>query len=92
MNRYTKFLQDLKDTGTGSIKMYGNSMTPIIKSGALLTFEVRHTYNVNDIVFCKVRGRFYAHRILRKGDRGYLICNNKGHVNGWTRNIYGAMV
>jgi hypothetical protein len=41
-----------------------------------------------DIVFAKVRGRFYTHLVLAVGSDGrYLIGNNHGHANGWTRDI-----
>jgi hypothetical protein len=34
MNKYHKLKQELDDTGKGSMKAFGNSMTPIIKSGS----------------------------------------------------------
>ena len=47
----------------------------------------------DDIVFCKVRGHFYTHLVKAYNPkRGFLICNNHGHDNGWTWNIYGKCV
>lgn len=46
---------------------------------------------VGDVVLCKVYGRIYLNQILAIGPKGYLIGNNKGHQNGWTRAIYGEM-
>lgn len=73
----------------------GNSMTPLLKSRqpvrlAPATWE---TVNVGDIVYCKVRGNLYTHKVIAKNDvRGVQIGNNHGHVNGWTRQVYGKVV
>ena len=93
MNRYERVIAELEKTGTSKMKCRGQSMMPILKSGSLLTFERRDEYEVGDIVFCKVRGRWIdAHKITRKSkDRGYLISNNKGHDNGWTKKIFGKV-
>lgn len=94
MNKYQRLLKDLKQTGTGKMKVCGNSMLPIIKSKSTLTFQVSDTYEVGDIVFCKVKGKFIdAHKITQVDGTGrYLISNNKGWDNGWTRQIYGKVV
>ena len=92
MNKYERLIQNLQDKGEGNIKMFGNSMTPLIKSGTTLTFKVANNYNTGDVVFCKVKGHFYAHKIIKISDESYLIGNNKGRINGWTRCIYGVMV
>jgi len=91
MNKYERLINDLQATGTGTMKCFGNSMTPILNSGSLLTFESQADYEVGDIVFAKVRGRFIdAHKITQKcPKRGYLISNNKGYDNGWTMKIFG---
>lgn len=73
----------------------GNSMTPILKSRqpvklAPATWE---TVEVGDIVYCKVRGNFYTHLCTAKNDkRGCQISNNHGHVNGWTKAVFGKVV
>lgn len=47
----------------------------------------------DDIVFCKVRGRYITHKVYAKNnDRGLLIGNNKGYMNGWTKSIFGKVV
>jgi len=76
------------------MKAYGQSMLPLLKSGSLLTFEKAATYEIGDIVFCKVRGRYIdAHKIIKKDtSKGFLIANNHGYENGWTRIIYGRVV
>ena len=94
MTKYERLKEALDKEGTGKMKAFGNSMLPIIKSGSLLTFEVKETYEINDIVFCKVKGRYIdAHKVIKLDtQKGYLIANNKGHENGWTTNIFGYVV
>ncbi len=73
----------------------GNSMLPLIKSKqpvrlAPTTWE---DVEVGDIVYCKVRGNLYTHLVTGKnGKKGVQISNNKGHVNGWTKNVYGKVI
>lgn len=73
----------------------GNSMTPRIKSGQLVTVEPiadKATLKVGDVVLCKVKGSHYLHLISAiQGDR-FQISNNHGRVNGWTHQIFGKLV
>lgn len=75
----------------------GQSMTPKLQSGqpaivAPVTAET--VLKKNDIVFCKVAGHYYLHKItaVRNGNT-FQISNNHGHANGWIgRNcIYGIL-
>ncbi|HYG51886.1 MAG TPA: S24 family peptidase, partial [Flavobacteriales bacterium] len=70
------------------------SMLPILKSGSLLTFTKSETYEIGDIVFCKVKGRFIdAHKIIKTDpNKRFLIANNHGWENGWTKIIYGKVI
>lgn len=76
---------------------YGQSMTPRLKSGQSVVVEPVTDDTIlkkNDIVFCKVKGHFYLHKISGIKNRvTYQISNNHGHVNGWiSRNcIYGKV-
>mmetsp|Transcript_5672 Transcript_5672/g.8606 ORF Transcript_5672/g.8606 Transcript_5672/m.8606 type:complete len:107 (-) Transcript_5672:54-374(-) len=94
MTRYDRLLKELQATGMGKIKVFGQSMLPIIRSGSLLTFKRQKEYTTGDIVCCKVKGNMIgAHHIVSVCDsRGYLIANNKGHQNGYTRTVYGKVV
>ena len=87
-------MEELETSGTGKMTCFGSSMTPILKSGMTLTFVKQDEYEIGDIVFCKVKGRFIdAHKVIKKNaKRGYLIANNHGWENGWTRTIYGKAV
>ncbi|MEM7036963.1 MAG: S24 family peptidase [Bacteroidota bacterium] len=94
MNKYHRLRGELETRGHGKMKCFGQSMRPILKSGSLLTFRRQEIYEIGDIVFCKVRGRFIdAHKIIKKHPhKGYLIANNHGFENGWTKTIYGRAV
>ena len=90
----TKLQQGL----VGKITGYGQSMTPILKSGQSVICEpVKDETKLEkkDIVLCKVKGHYYLHLIWAiRNDKEYLIGNNHGHPNGWvSRNqIYGKVV
>lgn len=77
---------------------FGQSMTPILKSGQpvrVIPITKDVTLNKNDIVFCKVNGHFYLHKISAiKNNNSYQISNNHGHVNGWVSKsqIYGKVI
>jgi len=92
--KYTKAKQELIEKGITSMRVFGNSMTPLIRSGSMLTFKKCEKYAIDDIVFCRLAGRYIdAHKITAKNDqRGYLISNNHGHDNGWTHNIFGKVI
>ena len=72
----------------------GNSMVPLIKSGQnhLLAPAKLEDCEVGDIVYCKVKGNFYTHLVKAKGEKGVLIGNNKGGINGWTNQVYGKVI
>lgn len=94
MTKYERLKEDLETKGQGAMKCFGTSMLPILESGALNTYRRQAEYAVGDIVFCKVKGRYIdAHKVTAKAADGrYLISNNHGHDNGWTRTIYGRVV
>ncbi len=94
MSKYLRLIEELNEKGNGKMKCFGNSMLPILKSGSLLTFQKSENYVVGDIVFCKVKGRIIdAHKIIKtNADKGFLIANNHGYENGWTKIIYAKAV
>ena len=73
----------------------GNSMLPIIKSRqpvklAPATWE---QVEIEDIVYCKVSGNYYTHLVKAKNpNKGCLIGNNRGGINGWTKKIFGKVI
>ncbi len=70
-------------------------MVPILKSGqehklAPVKWEDN---NDGDTVYCKVKGNFYSHLVKGKNiNKGLLIGNNKGGINGWTKNVFGRVI
>jgi hypothetical protein len=94
LNKYERLKQDLLLTGTGRMNCFGNSMLPLLSNPSLNTYLRQADYEVGDIVFCKVRGRYIdAHKVTKKAaDRGFLISNNRGYDNGWTREVYGRVI
>jgi SOS-response transcriptional repressor LexA len=94
MNKYERLKAELQAAGSGKMKAFGASMLPILKSGTLLTFRRQERYDIGDIVFCKVKGHYIdAHKVMAvDANRGYLIANNHGFENGWTKQIFGRAV
>jgi hypothetical protein len=88
-------LEKLNNGETFVTSEKGNSMVPLIKSGqehrlAPATWE---GVEVGDIVYCKVRGRFYTHLVKAKnGQKGCQIGNNRGNINGWTKQVFGKVI
>lgn len=94
MSRYHAMMHELAEKGSIKMKVHGNSMTPIIESGSLLTFVKSEKYEIGDVVFCKVKGRWIdAHKITKKSpDKGYMIANNHGWENGWTNHVFARVI
>ncbi|QKX04531.1 phage repressor protein [Aquimarina sp. TRL1] len=88
-------IQKLLNGETIISKEPGNSMLPILKSKQAVVLVPADWMDCEpgDIVFCKVRGTCFTHLVKAKNiKRGVLIGNNKGHLNGWTKNVYGKVV
>lgn len=88
-------LERLQNGETFITSEKGNSMLPLIKSGQdhKITPIKWENCNIDDIVYCKVKGRFYTHLVKAKDDmKGLLIGNNKGNINGWTKQVYGRVI
>jgi hypothetical protein len=91
---YLAIAERLENGENVRLKPHGNSMTPIIKSGQPIVLSpVSHDeLSVGDVVLAKVNGHWYIHKLTAIGDDGrYQISNNHGHVNGWTRRVYGRV-
>lgn len=88
-------LEKLQNGETFVTSERGNSMIPLIKSGQehKLAPAKWEDVNVGDIVYCKVNGNFYTHLVKAKDEqRGVQIGNNKGGINGWTKQVYGKVI
>lgn len=90
--------EHLKNGETCKIIGFGQSMTPILKSGQpVICKPITEETDLkkNDIVLCKVKGKYYLHKISAiKNGVSYQISNNHGHVNGTISrsNIYGKVI
>lgn len=90
--------EHLKNGEICKVVGYGQSMTPILKSGQPVICRpvTKDTpLKKNDIVLCKVKGNYYLHKISAiKNGVSYQISNNHGHVNGTINknNIFGIVV
>ena len=88
-------LEKLLNGETFITKEHGNSMVPLIYSGQehKLQPATLESVNVGDIVYCKVKGNFYTHIVKAKDNiKGVLIGNNRGKINGWTKQVYGKVI
>lgn len=83
-NRYSA--EKLQSGEDGIIIGFGQSMTPILKSGQPVFVEHLTEDTIlekGDIVLCKVNGHYYLHKISSIRNGRFQISNNHGHVNGW---------
>ena len=88
-------LERLQKGETFTTSEKGNSMSPLIKSGQehILAPITLDNCKVGDIVYCKVKGNFYTHLVKAKDqNKGLLIGNNRGGINGWTKQVYGKVI
>ncbi len=74
-------------------KESGNSMTPRLKhqEAHIIKPITWDKCKINDIVYCKIRGRYLTHLVKAIGEKGLLITNIRGKENGWTKNVYGKV-
>jgi phage repressor protein C with HTH and peptisase S24 domain len=89
-------IEPLSKGETVQVKGVGNSMTPILKSGQVVTVKPLTKDDIlkkNDIVLAKVKGRTYMHLVKGLKNDEVLIGNNHGHLNGWTTRdkVYGRL-
>ena len=87
-------IKELQEGKTTTVKPHGNSMTGRVESGSLVTLEPVKIpeLKLNDIVLCKVKGNQYLHLVKSMQEDRVLIGNNRGGINGWTRNVYGRAI
>jgi phage repressor protein C with HTH and peptisase S24 domain len=92
--RYEDMINELQAGRTVAHKPHGNSMTPIITSGQRIEISPCEPSDIQtgDVVLAKVKGRCMIHKVTRISmDGRFMISNNHGHDNGWSRQIYGKV-
>lgn len=87
----------LREDHTCLVQGFGQSMTPILKSGQVCRVSSVTGDTIlkkNDIVLCRVKGHVYLHKITAIKASRYQISNNHKHVNGWIgrENIFGKCI
>ena len=93
MNQYVAMkIKRLQDGETILTSEPGNSMLPLYKSNEkhILTPISWEKCSPGDVVFSKVKGMCVTHKVYAVDpQKGVQVGNNKGHINGWTKNVYG---
>ena len=94
MKRRERVLAALEKGERPKMRVFGNSMRPMILTKSVLTYAKTDDYQVGDVVICSVKGKpIDAHKITKiNSDGRYMIANNRGRENGWTRRIYGRVI
>lgn len=94
MSWANSYILSLKEGKTITFRPKGNSMSGKIESGDLVTVQPikLEEIKIGDIVLCKVKGKQYLHLVKAISNNSCLIGNNKGKVNGWTKQIYGKVI
>ena len=93
----SSYIAALSEGKTISFRPHGNSMTPRIRSGQLVTVEPvsdLSSVSIGDVVLCRVNGSQFLHLVTaRDGDR-VRISNNHGHHNGWCgpKAVFGKLL
>jgi len=94
MSRYSMLAARLEAGETVTYTEHGSSMQPRMKDGVVVTVAPCSLADltVGDVAFCKVKGAFFLHYVKALGQDGrVLIGNAHGHLNGWTRRVYGRL-
>jgi hypothetical protein len=70
---------------SASVRPHGGSMRGRIESGQLVTIApvTPAAVKVDDVVFVRWKGNYILHIVKEIGDKGFLIGNNIGKINGW---------
>lgn len=86
-------VEKLRKGQSVQMKPQGNSMTPRIKSGQLVTIvpATIDDVEVGDVILAKVKGKYWLHLVSARKDGRVQISNAHGHVNGWTNRVFGKV-
>ena len=92
-NKYERALAQLDAGKDAKMRVFGNSMTPLIRTKSVVVYRRTGDYEVGDVVLVKIKGDYLTHKITKIDEKGrFMIANNKGRENGWVSTIYGRVV
>jgi hypothetical protein len=76
-----------------TIRPRGTSMEPKVHDGQEVTLRpaTASDVRVGDIVLCRVGGNEYLHLVKAVSGERVLIGNNRGRINGWTKQVFGVL-
>lgn len=93
MKRHEQTVALLGDGKDASMRVFGNSMVPLIRTKSVVTYRATDDYQVGDVVFVKIGRSYLTHKVTKTDAKGrYMIANNKGRENGWAGTIYGRVI
>lgn len=91
--RYERAIAALDRGEDAKMRVFGNSMLPLIKTKSVVTIRRTNDYKIGDVAFVKAGGNIYVHKITKIDDKGrFMIANNKGRENGWASKVYGRVI
>ena len=98
MGQLTQWIAKVEAGETIEFRPRGFSMSGKIENKQLCTVcpVDPNTVKKGDVVLCRVGNAEYLHLVKavrgKDGEREFLIGNNKGGTNGWTRKVYGKCI
>lgn len=91
--RYERAIATLDRGEDAKMRVFGNSMLPLIKTKSVVTMRKTDDYEVGDVVFVKAGKGIYVHKITKVDDKGrFMIANNRGRENGWATKVFGRVI
>jgi phage repressor protein C with HTH and peptisase S24 domain len=87
------YIERLQRGEVVQFRPHGNSMTPRVRDGQLVTVIPCKNPRRGDVVLCRVGRSELLHLVKAVRGERVLIGNNHGRLNGWTnrRNIFGRV-
>lgn len=96
MSWASSYIAELQAGRVVSFRPRGDSMSPKIRSGQLVTLEPitpEMRLRKDDVVLCRVHASDYLHFVYAVDRAGRCqIGNARGHINGWASAVYGRLV
>ena len=93
MKKEERVIALLEQGKDATMRVFGNSMVPLIKTKSIVTYRKTDDYQIGDVVLAKVKGNVFTHKITKIDEKGrFMIANNRGRENGWASKVYGRVI